>query len=49
MFNRCDWKAGAQISGPALIVEPQTTTFVSADFSASVDGFGNIFLEKVEL
>jgi N-methylhydantoinase A len=37
---------GDQLTGPALIVEPQTTTFVSADFSAHVDGGGNILLTR---
>jgi len=35
---------GDYLDGPALIVEPQTTTFVSADFSARVDGVNNIWL-----
>ena len=34
------------IDGPALIVEPQTTTYVSADFTAHVDGGGNIWLTR---
>jgi N-methylhydantoinase A len=37
---------GDHLSGPALIVEAQTTTFVSADFEASVDGGGNIWLTR---
>ncbi|NNL18905.1 MAG: hydantoinase/oxoprolinase family protein [Boseongicola sp.] len=37
---------GDTIAGPALITEPQTTTFVSADFSAVVDGGRNIWLER---
>ena len=34
------------VQGPALIVEPQTTTFVSADFTARVDGAGNLHLTQ---
>ena len=37
---------GDHLMGPALITEPQTTTFVSADFSAQVDGGGNIWLNR---
>ncbi|WP_254436284.1 hydantoinase/oxoprolinase family protein [Ruegeria arenilitoris] len=48
VFNRSDLTPGVALSGPALIVEAQTTTFVSADFSASVDGQGNIWLTRQE-
>ncbi|MTH99163.1 hydantoinase/oxoprolinase family protein [Roseibium sp. RKSG952] len=37
-------KPGDRIHGPALITEPQTTTLVSADFSAHVDAIGNLVL-----
>ncbi|WP_377190585.1 hydantoinase/oxoprolinase family protein [Ruegeria meonggei] len=46
VFDRADLTAGATLTGPALIVEAQTTTFVSADFSADVDGQGNIWLTR---
>ena len=36
--------AGARVEGPALIVEPQTTTLVSADFVATVDSALNLHL-----
>ncbi len=48
VFARGDLAHGARLSGPALIVEPQTTTLVSADFSATVDGRGNIWLTRHE-
>jgi N-methylhydantoinase A len=35
---------GDRVRGPALISEPQTTTLVSADFSAHVDAIGNLVL-----
>ncbi len=44
VYDRSGLAPGAQLSGPALIVEPQTTTFVSADFTAEVDILGNILL-----
>lgn len=37
-------RAGDRIIGPALVTEPQTTTLVSADFSAHVDAIGNLVL-----
>jgi len=41
---RADLFPGDHIAGPALIHEPQTTTLVSADFSAHVDAIGNLVL-----
>ncbi|WP_298849185.1 hydantoinase/oxoprolinase family protein [uncultured Ruegeria sp.] len=41
---RSDLKPGNRVCGPALIHEPQTTTLVSADFSAHVDAIGNLVL-----
>ncbi|MEO1138833.1 MAG: hydantoinase/oxoprolinase family protein [Pseudomonadota bacterium] len=46
LYDRDGLHPGAQIDGPALIVEPQTTTYVSADFTACVDGFGNLILSR---
>ncbi|SPH23338.1 Acetophenone carboxylase gamma subunit [Defluviimonas aquaemixtae] len=39
-------RPGDVIAGPALVAEPQTTTFVGADFSASVDPRGNLILTR---
>ncbi|SPJ26891.1 hydantoinase/oxoprolinase family protein [Falsiruegeria mediterranea] len=44
--SRDSLSPGQCISGPALITEPQTTTLVSADFSAHVDAIGNLVLNK---
>ncbi|WP_425084498.1 hydantoinase/oxoprolinase family protein [Ruegeria profundi] len=41
---RTNLNPGDRICGPALIHEPQTTTLVSADFSAHVDAIGNLVL-----
>ena len=38
---------GDHVTGPALITEAQTTTLVSADFSASMDGLGNLVLMQI--
>ncbi len=46
VIERPDLKAGERISGPALIVESQTTTFVSADFVAETDADGNLVLNR---
>ncbi len=43
-YRRLDLKPGDRIPGPALIVEPQTTTFVSEAFDAAIDGAGNIVM-----
>ncbi|GAB5446258.1 hydantoinase/oxoprolinase family protein [Gymnodinialimonas sp.] len=48
VFDRATLPPGATLHGPALIIEPQTTTLVSADFSASIDGQGNIWLTQDE-
>ena len=42
-------RPGDIISGPALISEPQTTTFVGADFTAFVDASGNLILNRDQL
>jgi N-methylhydantoinase A len=46
VFERDSLSAGDQVPGPALIVEPQTTSFVSADFTATIDGAGNIWMQR---
>ncbi len=48
IYDRGNLGPGQYIEGPALIVEPQTTTYVSADFTAAIDGDGNIILERLE-
>lgn len=46
IHDRDTLQPGDHIDGPALITEPQTTTFVSADFTAHVDGGKNIWLTR---
>ncbi|MGI9406109.1 MAG: hydantoinase/oxoprolinase family protein, partial [Hyphomicrobiaceae bacterium] len=46
VLDRTGLKPGDLISGPALIVEPQTTTLVSRDFSAAVDRDDNLVLTR---
>ncbi|WP_075996159.1 hydantoinase/oxoprolinase family protein [Salaquimonas pukyongi] len=47
LVHRSDLCAGDTITGPALVVEPQTTTLVSADFTALADGAGNLVLTRI--
>ena len=49
LFIRAELQPGDNLRGPALIIEPQTTTYVSADFNAFVDGDGNIVLSREEV
>lgn len=46
VFERAQLHMGQLIQGPALITEPQTTTFVSASFGAQVDRHGNLVLDR---
>ena len=46
LYRRRDLRPGAQISGPAIIIEDETSTLVSAAFEASVNGFGYIELHR---
>ena len=47
-FRRADLAPGDAVTGPALIVEPQTTTFVSPRFEACIDTAGNIVMTRRE-
>ncbi|MEM7427841.1 MAG: hydantoinase/oxoprolinase family protein, partial [Pseudomonadota bacterium] len=46
LYMRSDLAPGSTVSGPALVGEPQTTTFVDAGYTASVDSAGNIILTR---
>lgn len=45
-YKRGDLGAGDQVSGPAIIYEDETTTFVTASFNAWVDGAGSIVMDR---
>ncbi|WP_418595292.1 hydantoinase/oxoprolinase family protein [Ponticoccus sp. (in: a-proteobacteria)] len=47
IYWRPDLAAGASFQGPALVAEPQTTTFVTAAFTGRIDSKSNLVLEKV--
>lgn len=46
VIDRASLASGDQVTGPALITEPQTTTLVSRDFTAQVDAGGNLVLTR---
>src|SRR5262249_8512221 len=46
VYRRADLRPGAQLAGPALIVEDETSTVVSPAFDASIDGYGYIELKR---
>ena len=46
VYERGAVAAGARIPGPAIIVEDETATFVSARFDARVDGAGCIVMDR---
>ena len=48
IYWRADLAPGAQIRGPAVIAEDETSTIVSADFDARIDRFGYIELTRRE-
>ena len=47
-YRRGDLKAGARIAGPALVVEPQTTTLVPRGWRCSVAVGGHLILELLK-
>lgn len=46
VFLRAEMAPGARVSGPALIAEDETTTFVTARFDAVIDGARSIVLSR---
>lgn len=46
VFERSKLGPGSRIRGPALIAEDQTTTFVPAGFTASVNALGYLVLDR---
>ena len=45
-YHRDALQPGHSITGPALVIEPQTTSFVSSLFDASIDSAGNIVMQR---
>lgn len=45
LYNRADLDPGASMSGPAIVVQSDTTLLIPAGWTARVDGFRNIEME----
>jgi N-methylhydantoinase A len=46
IWSRLDLPVGAVIEGPAVLEQPDATTIVDPDLTASVDAFGNLLIER---
>jgi N-methylhydantoinase A len=46
LYRRGEMAPGATIAGPAVIAEDETSTFVSTNFDAYIDGAGSIVMER---
>ena len=46
VYARAELRPGAQIEGPAILVEDETTTLVTNGFGATLNGLGQIVLTK---
>ena len=45
-YDRACAPSGVFVPGPAIIIEKETTTYVSARFDAQIDGSGNIIMNQ---
>jgi len=45
IYSRDDLAAGAKITGPLIVVELSSTSYVAPEFAMRVDDFGNLHLE----
>jgi N-methylhydantoinase A len=45
-YRRDTLAAGARLSGPAIITEEETSTYVTENFDAWIDGLGSIVMER---
>ena len=46
LYRRSELAGGAHLTGPAVIVEDETSTFISKSFDAEIMANGNILLER---
>ena len=44
VYARARLTAGAEIAGPALIEEPESTAVIGPDATATLDAFGNLVM-----
>ena len=47
VYDRDALGPGSEVRGPALVVEDETTTVVTAKFNLRVDAFGHLVLERI--
>ena len=48
VYDREQLGEGSTMEGPAIVEEPTSTTLVPPEFTATVDGYGNIFIRRIE-
>jgi N-methylhydantoinase A len=48
-YRRAALPPGARLTGPAIITEEETSTFVTENFEAWIDGIGSIVMQRKEL
>ena len=46
IYDRYKLGVGAKVQGPAVVEEFDSTTVIHPDYAATVDGWGNMFVEK---
>ena len=46
VYARLDLPVGARIAGPAVLEQPDTTTFIDSDLEGVVDRLGNLILQR---
>lgn len=46
IYERLELAQGAQVEGPAILEQPDTTIFVDPGLSATVDSFGNLIMRR---
>jgi N-methylhydantoinase A len=49
LYRREQLPPGTTVSGPAVIAEDETSTFVAGSFEAHIDGAGSIVMERKEV
>jgi N-methylhydantoinase A len=44
IYDRLSLPAGAEITGPAILEQPDATTVIDPELAANVDRFGNVIV-----
>jgi len=47
VYERLDLACDAEITGPALLEQPDTTIYIDPGLTGRVDGYGNLIIERV--